>query len=645
MSWAEEYRRAQRAGQKSFRACVAKGEYPYLQVLDDILENGAADAAQSLGIKEIPAELFAGTKTDGRKTAFAPNFMPLLDEKTEFARKWMELCRAQQEEGIREPVQAFEFMNRFYVQEGNKRVSVLKYFGAASIRAQVTRILPKRTGTPENELYFEFLDFYQVTQLNTVWFSRPGSYARLCAAAGHAPGEVWPQEDRLTLASLQLRFSHAYKVCGGARLAATPSDALLAFVGVYGYKTACAMTPSEMVPALQRIWAEVLALGEKNALELSMQPQPQQAGPLWNRLLGAAGVGPRLCVAFLHERTAETSAWTYAHEMGRGEVQRVFHERVETWACEGVRPGEDDAALLEQAVARGADVVFTTTPKLMPATLKAAVTWPQVKFLNCSLHMTHPYVRTYYGRIHEAKFILGAIAGSMAQDGRLGYIASYPTYGMTAGVNAFALGAQMANPRAVVYLDWTARRGSDIERDFREKGIRVISNVDMNPPAAARERFGLYEETPQGVRHLAMPLWNWGEFYTKILRSIFDGTWKQAETQPGAHAVNYWWGLSAGVVDVLCSHSLPQGTLRLAGLLKKAVAQGLLQPFSGPLYAQQGPVQQTGGTLAPQDVITMDWLCSNVVGRIPAYDELIDEAKPMVRLQGVDATEKPAALI
>ena len=259
--------------------------------------------------------------------------------------------------------------------------------------------------------------------------------------------------------------------------------------------------------------------------------------------------------------------------------------------------------------------------------------------------MTHPYVRTYYGRIHEAKFILGAIAGSMAQDGRLGYIASYPTYGMTAGVNAFALGAQMANPRAVVYLDWTARRGSDIERDFREKGIRVISNVDMNPPAAARERFGLYEETPQGVRHLAMPLWNWGEFYTKILRSIFDGTWKQAETQPGAHAVNYWWGLSAGVVDVLCSHSLPQGTLRLAGLLKKAVAQGLLQPFSGPLYAQQGPVQQTDGALAPQDVITMDWLCSNVVGRIPAYDELIDEAKPMVRLQGVDATEKPAALI
>lgn len=201
---------------------------------------------------------------------------------------------------------------------GTKRVSVLKYFGAASIRAQVTRILPKRTGTPENELYFEFLDFYQVTQLNTVWFSRPGSYARLCAAAGHAPGEVWPQEDRLTLASLQLRFSHAYKVCGGARLAATPSDALLAFVGVYGYKTACAMTPSEMVPALQRIWARCWRWARRMRWSFPCSLSRQQAGPLWNRLLGAAGVGPRLCVAFLHERTAETSAWTYAHEMGRG---------------------------------------------------------------------------------------------------------------------------------------------------------------------------------------------------------------------------------------------------------------------------------------------------------------------------------------
>ena len=56
--------------------------------------------------------------------------------------------------------------------------------------------------------------------------------------------------------------------------------------------------------------------------------------------------------------------------------------------------------------------------------------------------MDHPSVRTYYGRIYEAKFLVGAIAGALADNNRVGYIANYPIYGMVAGINAFALGAR-----------------------------------------------------------------------------------------------------------------------------------------------------------------------------------------------------------
>jgi len=31
----------------------------------------------------------------------------------------------------------------------------------------------------------------------------------------------------------------------------------------------------------------------------------------------------------------------------------------------------------------------------------------------------------------------------------------------------------------------------------------------------------------------------------------------------------------------------------------------------------------------------MDWLAENVEGHIPAFDDLIEEAKPLVRLQGI----------
>ena len=58
-----------------------------------------------------------------------------------------------------------------------------------------------------------------------------------------------------------------------------------------------------------------------------------------------------------------------------------------------------------------------------------------------------------YARAYEAKFVTGAVAGAMAKDGRIGYICDYPIYGMIAGINAFALGAQMVNPDAKVYLE------------------------------------------------------------------------------------------------------------------------------------------------------------------------------------------------
>ena len=175
----EDYKNALKSGQRAYRACVARGQSPYLAVLDDILVNVNIVSQEPLGLVEIPAESIVGTKTSGRHTAFAPNFMPLLEADTEFAAKWSNLCEAHLEEGIHTPIIAFEFMNRFYVQEGNKRVSVLKYYGAVKIAGTVTRLIPERNDSLENRIYYEFLDFYRLSKVNDVHFSKPGSYAKL----------------------------------------------------------------------------------------------------------------------------------------------------------------------------------------------------------------------------------------------------------------------------------------------------------------------------------------------------------------------------------------------------------------------------------------------------------------------------------
>ena len=121
-----EYIKARKKAQKVYRSQLLKGTYPYLQALDDLVSFSEITSESELGLIEIPLEAIVGTKTAGRKQAFASNFMPLLEENSEFARKWTALYRAHMEEGIRDPITAVEFMNRFYVVEGNKRVSVLK---------------------------------------------------------------------------------------------------------------------------------------------------------------------------------------------------------------------------------------------------------------------------------------------------------------------------------------------------------------------------------------------------------------------------------------------------------------------------------------------------------------------------------------
>ena len=103
----------------------------------------------------------------------------------------------------------------------------------------------------------------------------------------------------------------------------------------------------------------------------------------------------------------------------------------------------------------------------------------------------------------------------------------------------------------------------------------------------------------------------------------------------GKQAINYWWGMSADVIDVICSQNLPHGTSRLIAFLKNSIRTGSFQPFEGIIYSQDGHLQcEEHFSLAPEEITTMNWLTENVVGQIPSFDELTEEARSLVRIQG-----------
>ncbi|MCH5281797.1 MAG: BMP family ABC transporter substrate-binding protein [Lachnospiraceae bacterium] len=640
----EKYMNALKAGQKEFHAHLTRGDYPYLPVLDEILSYVKEKHEVNLGLCEIPLELIVGTKTKGRTNSFASNFMPLLEPHTEFATKWIQLYTYLQEEGLQEPIKVYEFMNRFYVQEGNKRVSVLKHLDAYSLPCYVIRVIPKRTDEKDNEIYYEFLDFYEITKLNTIYFSEKGRFADLLEKIGTPKGEKWTSEERMKFESVYFHFRKAFDAKGGSKLPITVGDALLTFITVFGYEETKQKTTEEFKKDLAKIWDEFLVLTEENSIELLMDPPEDEASrSLYKNLLNLIipDNSNHAKIAFFYEKTHRTSSWAYAHELGRLYLENALPGQLETTVFENIIAGENDQELMEQAIEDGHNLIFSTSAIMIPASLKIAANYPDVKVLNCSLNTSHPTLRTYYARMYEAKFLAGVIAGSMTTTNKIGYIADYPVYGMPANINAFALGARMVNPYAKIYLDWRNLKDRDLEIT-KDPEINYIMDQDMTTPENASRHFGLYyigDETPV---NLAMTTWHWGKLYEKIVRIVLNGTWKEDDAATGNRAINYWWGLSSGVVDLICSQNLPQGTKRLVDLFRNDICSDVLIPFSGELYAQDGTLMnEADQIIPPQEIITMDWLLDNVVGRIPSISELTEEAQIVTKMQNLSETQTP----
>ena len=632
----EDYKNALKAGQRAYRACVARGQPPYLAVLDDILVNVNIVAQEPLGLVEIPADSIVGTKTSGRHTAFAPNFMPLLEADTEFAAKWSNLCDAHLEEGIHTPIIAFEFMNQFYVQEGNKRVSVLKYYGAVKIAGTVTRLIPERNDSLENRIYYEFLDFYRLSRVNDVHFTRLGSYAKLQTLVCKASDESWTDDDRMNFAAFYTMFCQQFQQLGGDRLNITAGDAMLVYLSVYRYSDACDSTPAQMKANMEKLWNEVRVLTEPQAVHLSLEPTQSTGEPLLSKLNIFSSRPSELKVVFLHEHNAESSAWVRNHDKGRAALEKEFPDRLSITCRENVNPEVDAEQILEDVAHDNADVIFTTSARMHTACLKVAAQHPKTRILNCSLNAPHPLVRTYYPRTYEVTYLLGLLAGALTRTDRVGYVAANPVYGIPAAINAFALGLKTVRPYARVLLRWACLPDPAHPLDFSDcPDVDIFYARSNKEPEGTHRDYGLCRRLPDGtLEPLGLPVWKWETFYIEIIRSIFDGTWNNDGA--GARAVNYWWGMRSGAEEINYSAELPAGTLQLLDMMEKLLSENELSIFQGEQYSAGHVLHMPEKLLySPKELMEMDWLDECVDGALPQYEELDVKTRALVAINGL----------
>ena len=286
---------------------------------------------------------------------------------------------------------------------------------------------------------------------------------------------------------------------------------------------------------------------------------------------------------------------------------------------------------------------------MMEACLKAAIEYPEMRIMNCSVNLSKSSVPTYYTRMYEAKFLMGCLAASLAENHMIGYRADYPIYGGIANINAFALGAAAFDPNARIKLVWASKKGSDWEKELIESGCRIISGIDFIKPKDPTRKYGLYRihdagtqrtdgsiREEQEVENLAAPVYQWGPYYEQIIRKLIDGSLDARKAGSAGKAVNFWWGISAGVVDIILSKNLPYASRKVVLALKRIIASDAASPFEGEIHTQTGILKGPDSpALSDKEIIKMDWLCDNIIGEIPETWELDDSIKKTVKATGV----------
>ena len=630
----DHYGKARRDGLRVYTAAIQANEDPYLPVLENRVPDLASLSRISLGVISIPLARVLGSVSQGRSKAFTRGFLPILEGGSEFAAKWDRLYESVESEGVNQPVTALEYMGNYYIIEGNKRVSVMKAMEARDIEADVTRVYPPKTDDPEILSYYEYCDFSKETGLYGILFTRPGSYQKLVHLPGMRAGEKWTEDEILSLRKLFHYFSEAYDTVLKDTEVLPVGDAFLSFLIAFGYKDV-RNDDLEKTKERVRLMAREFEVHDGRVNLVMDRANPAPAVPIIANLFGPS----RIKAAFLFNRPIEDSAWNYWHNLGRLEAEQKLEGRLETAAL--VVPSRSDFEQeVEKLIKDGYTAFFATSPVMLNSAIEPALTHPEARFLCCSLLSSYTNIRTYYIRFYEAKFLLGLAAGILSENGKIGYIADFPIYGSPAAANAFALGARMVNPKAKIYLNWFSASWYNDRVPFEDPEIRVICNRDITAPKHDARDYGLYLRNGSEIINMATLVPRWGLFYRLISEMILNGTFNPAENRQ--KATNYWWGIGSHILDVAFSARFDAYAARIINHFRQELREGSFTPFEGEIRDQAGNIRcEADRRLTPAEILCMDYLVDNIVGSFPTENELIESARPLVRLQGIHGELRP----
>ncbi|MEA5570426.1 BMP family ABC transporter substrate-binding protein [Calothrix sp. UHCC 0171] len=330
-----------------------------------------------------------------------------------------------------------------------------------------------------------------------------------------------------------------------------------------------------------------------------------------------------LQVGFVYIGPVGDFGWTYAHDLGRREMEANLKEKVKTTFVENVSEGADAERVIRQLALDGNKLIFTTSFGYMNPTLKVAKDFPQVVFEHCTGYKRAANVGTYLGRFEEPRYLTGMIAGKMTKSNIIGFIGAYPIPEVIRGIGAFTQGVRFTNPQAKVRVIW-AQTWYDPAKE-RETAQALVSlgadvlaqHTDSAAPIQLAEEKGIYafgyntDMSKFGAKaHLTAAINQWGKFYTDKALAVINGTWKSEEV---------WQGIAQGFVDISPMNPvIPPDVQQLVNTKREEIIKGVAHPFAGPIKDQKGVIRvPQGKVLDDKGQLAMNWYVEGIEGSLP----------------------------
>jgi basic membrane protein A and related proteins len=330
-----------------------------------------------------------------------------------------------------------------------------------------------------------------------------------------------------------------------------------------------------------------------------------------------------LKVGYVFVSPVSDAGWTHQHNLARQQLEKELGSRVTTTFVEKVSEGPDAERVIRDLATQGHQLIFTTSFGYMNPTEKIAAQFPSTVFMHATGYKTAPNMGNYNARFYEGRFLNGFLAGKMSKSGVVGYVAAFPIPEVLQGINAFARGLRIANPKAQVRVVWVnswydpAKEREAAVALLNQSADVLTNHTDSSAVIQAAEQRGVFsigyhsdmsKFAPKG--QLTATTHHWGAHNISVAKAVLEKRWV---------ASSVWGGMKDGFIQLApINPVVPAAVVAQLKALEADLIAGKLHPFSGPLLGQDGKeLIPAGRTLTDVELNSMDYYLWGVSSKLP----------------------------